>query len=379
MEEIIAQRPRISIVVPVYNAMPYLKACLESAVGQTLRQIEILCVDDASTDDSAALIAEYCARDARVRLIRLGENSSSFVSRKAGVSAASGEYIMMLDADDDLEKDACRILLDEMERDPADILHYRAAAYIASGKTGEPICRSGDIERVIAPYEGRLAGRDVFEKCFVDRWYSFTVWNKIYRAAFLKRVYESLPDRVLPRAEDMYLYFAISYYAESYRGLSGQRPLYTYYFGRGSGKPRVNIRQFEGYCKTVWTSDAIGEFARATGEERVQTAAGLARDRLFEDCIQSWHRTLDDGEREAGLRLMLSYWDKEEVLRGLNRLLVAERDTIRVLLHQNTPLAEGCPGAEERVLHLFSYKLGCALTWPARKLNRAIRRIRGLG
>lgn len=89
----------VSVVIPVYNAEKFLRACLDSAAGQTLRETEILCIDDGSTDNSAAVVAQYMEIDPRIRLIRQ-ENSGSGAARNRGIRAAQGEYIAFLDADD---------------------------------------------------------------------------------------------------------------------------------------------------------------------------------------------------------------------------------------------------------------------------------------
>ena len=89
----------VSVVIPVYNAEKFLRACLDSATGQTLRETEILCIDDGSTDNSAAVVAQYMEIDPRIRLIRQ-ENSGSGAARNRGIRAAQGKYIAFLDADD---------------------------------------------------------------------------------------------------------------------------------------------------------------------------------------------------------------------------------------------------------------------------------------
>lgn len=91
--------PFVSVIVPVYNAEKYLRECLDSVVNQTLRDIEIICVDDGSTDSSPAVLAEYAARDSRVRVLTQ-ENAGVGPARNAGIRAARGEFVAFLDPDD---------------------------------------------------------------------------------------------------------------------------------------------------------------------------------------------------------------------------------------------------------------------------------------
>lgn len=96
---------KISVVVPVYNTAKYLNKCLDSLTAQTLSDIEIICVNDGSTDDSLKILKEYEAKDARLKLIDLPENKGVSVARNKGIDAASGEYLGFVDADDSVAPD----------------------------------------------------------------------------------------------------------------------------------------------------------------------------------------------------------------------------------------------------------------------------------
>ena len=98
-------RPVISIIVPVYNVAPFLSRCLDSLVGQTYENLEIICVDDGSTDGSAAILDACAAKDSRIKVIHQ-ENAGVSVARNRGLDAATGEFVTFVDADDWLEPDA---------------------------------------------------------------------------------------------------------------------------------------------------------------------------------------------------------------------------------------------------------------------------------
>ena len=83
--------PRVSIIIPVYNVESYLRQCLDSVVNQTMRDIEAVCVDDGSTDGSAAILREYAAKDTRIKVISI-PNSGTVVARQEAVAAATGEF-----------------------------------------------------------------------------------------------------------------------------------------------------------------------------------------------------------------------------------------------------------------------------------------------
>ena len=90
---------KVSVVIPVYNQAPYLAECLDSVLAQTLRDIEVVCVDDGSTDGSGKMLDEYAARDPRVKVIHQA-NAGAGPARNAGMDAASGEFVAFMDPDD---------------------------------------------------------------------------------------------------------------------------------------------------------------------------------------------------------------------------------------------------------------------------------------
>ena len=95
----IGYTPKVSVIIPVYNVEEYLRECLDSIVKQTLREIEIICVDDGSTDNSLEILKEYAKKDNRITVITQ-KNLHAGVARNAGLAVAKGEYLSFLDSDD---------------------------------------------------------------------------------------------------------------------------------------------------------------------------------------------------------------------------------------------------------------------------------------
>ena len=91
---------KISILVAVYNAEKYLSQCLSSLLSQTLQDIEIICVDDASTDSSLNILNAYAKKDERIKVVHLPQNAGIAKARNAGLRISTGEYIAFVDSDD---------------------------------------------------------------------------------------------------------------------------------------------------------------------------------------------------------------------------------------------------------------------------------------
>jgi glycosyltransferase involved in cell wall biosynthesis len=83
-------RPKVSVIIPIYNTAPYLRRCLDSVCGQTLRDIEIICVNDGSTDNSLDILNEYAAKDKRIRVLSFSKNRGAGAARNAGINLLLG-------------------------------------------------------------------------------------------------------------------------------------------------------------------------------------------------------------------------------------------------------------------------------------------------
>lgn len=115
---------KVSIIVPVYNTEKYLRKCIESLINQTYTNIEIVLVDDGSTDNSLSIMKEYNNTDSRIVIITQ-PNSGIYLARNAGINIATGEYLMFVDADDWINEDAIEMLIKKIIKFDVDLVKYR--------------------------------------------------------------------------------------------------------------------------------------------------------------------------------------------------------------------------------------------------------------
>ena len=160
--------PILSIVVPVYNVEPYLARCLDSVLAQTEHDIEVVCVDDGSTDGSPAILARYAAADARIRVVTQ-ENRGLSGARNSGLDVARGRYVMFVDSDDWIPPYAARGFLKVAAESGAPVVV--SESYAMDRLEGpEPGDFAWTLER---PALKRLVGRRKMQS---------SAWNKLYRA-----------------------------------------------------------------------------------------------------------------------------------------------------------------------------------------------------
>ena len=114
---------KVSIIIPVYNVEKYLPKCLESVLGQTYADLEIICVDDGTPDRSAAVILSYAEKDRRINLISQ-ENQGLSGARNTGIGSATGKYIIFLDGDDWIEPETVETAVGMAEKNNADVVMW---------------------------------------------------------------------------------------------------------------------------------------------------------------------------------------------------------------------------------------------------------------
>lgn len=161
--------PAVSIVVPVYRVESYLEQCVDSLRSQTLRNIEILLVDDGSPDWCGAICDAYAERDPRIRVIHQ-ENAGLSAARNAGIEAASGEYIMFVDSDDWAEPDYCRIPYEIAKTHGADLVIFQYYVVKRNRRT-QADCRNlpeGIVTEEMGLYRSWL------------RYWMEPAWNKLF-------------------------------------------------------------------------------------------------------------------------------------------------------------------------------------------------------
>lgn len=113
--------PKVSVIIPVYNVEEYLRECLDSVVNQTLKEIEIICVDDGSTDNSLEILKEYAQKDKRMTVIKQ-RNLHAGIARNTGLSQAKGEYLSFLDSDDFFELNMLEEMSKKGDEDNSDVV-----------------------------------------------------------------------------------------------------------------------------------------------------------------------------------------------------------------------------------------------------------------
>ena len=170
--------PKVSVIVPVYNVEKYLRQCLDSLVNQTLTDIEIICINDGSTDGSLAILEDYASKDKRIRLISQ-ENQGQGVARNRGIELSTGEYLGFVDPDDWIELNMYEEMYSKAKSYDSDIVEAIYNQYYEYSK-----------ESKIRPNAILLQEDTIFNwkenPDYIFKSTNLSVWNKLYESAFIK-------------------------------------------------------------------------------------------------------------------------------------------------------------------------------------------------
>ena len=176
-------QPVVSVIMPVYNARNYLNEALDSLTNKTMQNIEIICIDDHSSDGCWDILNERSRKDSRIMVIRNEENRGAYYSRNRGLEVARGEYIYFMDADDWLDEETFSICVQHMERDDLDILYFAMEAFFENEDLEN---RFNFHYQRYGSYSGVYRGQEIFEKFSQNDDHRVQLPGAFFRHRFLK-------------------------------------------------------------------------------------------------------------------------------------------------------------------------------------------------
>ena len=298
-------QPKVSVIIPVYNTEKYLRECLDSVVNQSLKDIEIICVDDGSMDGSCQILRSYAERDSRVRLIEKETNGGTLSARMAGTFAAEGKYIMHVDSDDYLDLSACETAYREITTKKVDVVQFTCGVEEYSNNNEAKKW----LENYLSVKDQILNSKELQNSLFIKRDIATSLYGKIYDAPKCKLAYRNTPEIYSVIGEDIFQQFFFSIFVESYVGVS-TIPLYWYRHGVGvMNNNWTDLSKYENLCKMALLYEQSVHFAEYVQKDKelLKCAEALGI-RMCEDGIRIWNNRVPDDRKDDAFTLFWYYW-----------------------------------------------------------------------
>lgn len=256
--------PKVTIIIPVYNAEKYIRKCLDSVRKQTLKEIEVLCIDDCSTDHSADQIKQMMIYDARFLLVHNETNMGAGETRNKGIMLAKGKYFFFLDSDDFLETDAIEKLYQCAERKELQLCFCPHAIY--QEKDGHIRKSSQTKDVFLKRYENQVFSWKDVERFLYQNIFCVP-WNRLYLTGFVRNSQIRFP--ALRNSEDFFFGEAVVTEAERMGVVESEKPLVYYRLGQ-EGQVSSTVGE-NPYCMLEAVKQ-LYDFLQA--HHRLESAAG---------------------------------------------------------------------------------------------------------
>ena len=300
---------KFSIIVPVYNAARYLEEAVSSIVRQDYERVELLLVDDGSTDGSGALCEKLAREDKRIRVFHQ-ENQGQIGARERGITEAAGDYLLFLDADDSLEAGALRILASAIRHEEPDILLFNGYEE-----------QEGHVRLLWPEEEDGILDADVFRRKAVESRRYNQIWLKAFRRGLITGKRVSMEGRAVRSEEDLLM--QLPWFSEAKKIARIPDKLYRY---------RVNPDSITHHLEKNKPSDALylhGKLYYYALAFRCPEARKACNTRFLEDVITYVKQALQEKERFGLLHELAEkeeIWDifaeKQDNLTGKQRLFL---------------------------------------------------------
>ena len=345
--------PRFSICVSSYKDEEYLPACIDSVLAQSFTDFELIIVDDGSPDSTASILEQYAQKDSRVIPLIQDTNRGQHLGRKIAVAKSTGDYIILLDSDDELGDDCLAKFDSYLNATPCDVLHFGIDVVNAGVSDNEASNFQNYINAPVDP----LFNKDIFEAVFsAHKGYlqDWRITQRVYAGDFFRRVFAAMTDDRLERAEDAY---------ESFVTLANARSQYTvndivgvrYYLGRGvnSDSSLSTSAFFKGASDFQANVDHMRTFAAAFDAFDIKKTCSDAVVKMYELLFNDWLVRVPEDQKLDAADEAAKVMGKMPVAEELMRL---SRDRAYGLLQaNNTP-------ANDMALAWYEHAKGLAST-----------------
>ena len=224
--------PKVSIILPIYNVEKYLSRCIESILNQTFTDLELILINDGSTDRCGEICDLYNKKDTRVNVIHK-ENGGVSSARNVGIDVAKGEFIGFIDPDDYIDEDAIEYLYKLAKENKADISCYKMKTY----KNGVLVSNLNKAEEIKI-----YVGEEIIKEYVQNGTFLYSTCNKLYSKKLLQNEYSRFPTNIRYAEDALFNYYML---AKSCKLVFSNQQKYNYYINSGSVVSNITEKRLD--------------------------------------------------------------------------------------------------------------------------------------
>ena len=416
---------KISVIIPVYNVEKYIRECLDSVLEQSLKDIEVVCVNDGSTDGSRSVLSEYEAGDKRI-IVLDKENGGLSSARNSGIDIAQGKYVLFLDSDDLLaSEEALSILYDKAEKEVLDQLYFDAEVFFENEEVKTQNSNYIEYYKRKKNYPDVMTGKELFSELQTNWDFKPNACMQLLRRSFLIDNKLTFCEGILHEDEVFTLecatlaqraaYIDAAYLKRRIRGnsimTSAQKAgsIYGYYYGieqllefaqRYLSVHDTTFTDLYLQRVLVLMESSARLFAKVSETDKEEILDGVEKDRQFTFAadMKAWQKNISLKEKLDSVRYeKKAVQDEKKVIQDEKKQIQkklekeqkknsAARDEIQTLsekLQQERKTADSVikelreeKKKLENLKQSTSYKVGRAVTWVPRKVKRKVKNCR---
>ena len=307
--------PKVSVIVPAYNDAGTLKRTVKSCLLEKACPIEVVVVDDASTDETLSVAMDMAKRDSRVRVIHHEKNLQALEARRSGMAACKGSFVLFLDADDWLDPEVCSASRAVQQETNADIVAFSIVPEYPIRKPSPEVVL-GRSEMYTTP-DILAEGPDIVHATFRDDRVSWSLCGKLFAKTLLERAFAHIPRQRMFQCEDAYLYFVIASLAAR---LVGRANLPVYRYSMGTGDTRADATgltsdEFDSICKNSLAAKQVATFLDESHLwETYREDYAALRFRLLADPTSRYPHEIAAQDRSAAFDDLVTRWPSSEAI-----------------------------------------------------------------
>lgn len=321
------ENPQLSIIIPIYNGAAYLAGCIESALKQNCTK-QIICVDDGSNDGTAEILKQYAQKHEEIKVITHEVNQGTYLSRYDGISAAEGEFLTFIDADDEFVPYTLDRLCCIARFEKTDILEFGTKVNVCGDCSTK---QAESNQQVMNPEARQLNNEDFCNLCFKENRISDAIGGKLFSERLYHKAFEAMEHIKLPNiiADADYIIWHMLLFAEKLQSV--EQTGYIYFAGRGiSHHAEESFAHLKEYCKGKVFYEAL---LRSAEKQNILETALPAISNIYQgikmQSVRCWAQRLKKADQEKGLPLLIKTWGMTDIVDILTVLYKEDPEKIK--------------------------------------------------